>query len=147
MLATPTKSTGFTPAYDGTGPNVLSSTLAANEPNKTRGFEQPQYSYAGTADFTLTNSSLLSVRGGFFDDNYMDTGIPLTNPVEYGTSNIGLPYPIPDELRGGVEHRGRQSGRAVLPLGRGDREPVASRLPDQFPQECRARAGRGSGFS
>ena len=105
VLATPTKSTGFTPAYDGTGPNVLSSTLQANEPNKTRGFEQPQYSYAGTADITLTGSSLLSVRGGFFDDNYMDTGIPLTNPVEYGTSNTGLPYPIPENLQGGVGFR------------------------------------------
>ena len=104
-LATPTYSTGFLPAYDGFGPNVISSSLSANEVNKTRGYDQPQYSYAGTADITLTTNSLVSIRGGFFDDNYMDTGVPLTNPVEYGTSNIGLPYPIPDELRGGVNFR------------------------------------------
>jgi hypothetical protein len=105
VLATPTKSTGFLPAYDGFGPNVIASTADANEVNKTRGYEQPQYSYAGTADITLTSTSLLSVRGGFFDDNYKDTGVPLTNAVEYGTSNIGLDYPISDDLRGGVGFR------------------------------------------
>jgi hypothetical protein len=103
VLATPAKSTGFLPAYDGAGPNILTASKASNEPNITRGFEQPQYSYSGTADFTLTNSALLSVRGGFFDDNYKDTGVPLISSVVYQTSNIGLDYPIPDNLRGGID--------------------------------------------
>ena len=110
MLATPTTSTGSLPAYDGTGPNVLSSTLAANEPNKTRGFEQPQNSYAGTADFTLTNSSLLSVRGGFFDDNYKDTGIPtdqLRGVPARRTSASPIRSPRAPRRRGVPEHAAR----------------------------------------
>jgi hypothetical protein len=102
VLATPTKSTGFLPAYDASGETWLTATQASNEVNKTRGYEQPQTSYAGTLDFTLTNSSLVSVRGGYFDDNYEDTGVPLVSSVVYQTSNLGLDYPIPDNLRGGV---------------------------------------------
>jgi hypothetical protein len=103
MLATPTKSTGFLPAYDGAGETWLTASKASNEVNRTRGYEQPQYSYSGTADITLTNASVVSIRGGYFDDNYKDTGVPLVSSVVYQTSNLGLPYPIDDDLRGGID--------------------------------------------
>ncbi len=102
VLLTPTTSKGFLPAYDSAGETWLSSSQESNVVNRARGFEQPQRSYAGTADFTLTNSSVMSVRAGLFDDNYKDTGVPAISSVVYQTTNIGLPYPIPDNLRGGV---------------------------------------------
>ena len=105
VLWTPTTSEGTLPAYNGAAPNTISSSKASNENQKTRGFEIPQISYTGTLDFTLSNSSLLSVRGGMFDDNYRDTGVPLISSVSYQTSNISgapLAYPIPADLRGGI---------------------------------------------
>jgi hypothetical protein len=102
VLRTPTTSTGFLPAYDGAGPAVLSASQASNVSSLTRGFDQPQTSYAATVDYTLTSSSLISVRSGFFDDNYMDTGIPEVTSVSYQTSNLDLPFPIPASQRGGV---------------------------------------------
>jgi Carboxypeptidase regulatory-like domain/TonB-dependent Receptor Plug Domain len=105
VLWTPTTSEGTLPAYNDFAPNTISSSKASNENQKTRGFEIPQVSYTGTLDFTLSNSSLLSVRGGMFDDNYRDTGVPLISSVSYQTSNItgaALSYPVPADLRGGV---------------------------------------------
>jgi hypothetical protein len=105
VLWTPTTSEGTFTAYDAFAPNTVSSSSASNQPQKTRGFESPQKSYSGTLDFTLDNTSLLSVRGVFFDDNYNDTGIPTISSVSYQSSNLtgnALGYPIPANLRGGV---------------------------------------------
>ncbi len=95
VLWTPTTSKGTLPAYNDSIANSISSSRASNQIQKTRGFEIPQTSYAGTLDFTLTSSSLVSVRGGYFDDNYRDTGVPTFSSVSYQTSAIGLGYPIP----------------------------------------------------
>jgi hypothetical protein len=102
VLRTPTSSKGFLPAYDSAGPQLISSSLASNASSITRGFDQPQTSYSGTVDLTLTPTSLFSVRAGYFDDDYKDTGIPEVTSVVYQTSNLGLNFPIPDNLRGGV---------------------------------------------
>ena len=102
VLWTPTTSSGTLPAYNGFAPNTISSTLASNEPQKTRGYKSPQTSYSGTVDYTLTDTSLLSFRGGYFDDNYMDTGIPQVSSVTYQAPNIGLPYGTPADLVGGI---------------------------------------------
>jgi hypothetical protein len=102
VLWTPTTSKGTLPAYDDFAPNQISSTLDSNRPQMTRGFESPQKSFSGTVDYTLSRSSLLSVRAGLFDDNYRDTGIPPVSSVSYSSSAIGLPFPIPPDLVGGV---------------------------------------------
>jgi hypothetical protein len=105
VLWTPTTSEGTFTAYDAFAPNTVSSSSASNQPQKQRGFESPQKSYSGTLDFTLDNTSLLSVRGGYFDDNYYDTGIPTISSVVYQSSTLTGPpldYPIPANLRGGV---------------------------------------------
>ncbi len=104
-LWTPISSTGTLPAYNGMLPNQISSSKASNQIQKTRGFDQPQTSYAGTLDYTLTSSSLISVRTGLFDDNYKDTGVPTFSSVTYQSSNLtgtAADYPIPADLRGGV---------------------------------------------
>ena len=102
VLWTPTTSTGTLPAYNDSIANSISSSKASNQIQKTRGFESPQRSYAGTIDYTLTNTSLISVRAGLFDDNYKDTGVPTISSVTYQSSPIGLGYPISADQIGGV---------------------------------------------
>ena len=93
-LWTPTRSTGNIPSYQGSGPSFISSSLESNESNRTRGFEQDQVNTSGTVDLTLGNSSLLQLRGGYFYDNYKDTGIPDIVSYTYqspATAALGIP--------------------------------------------------------
>ncbi len=89
-LFTPTTSEGTLPAYNGAGTNVLTSSAAANAVNLQRGFEQTQTNASGNVDIVLSNSSFLTVRGGYFHDNYNDTGIPNITNYTYQTSSVGL---------------------------------------------------------
>jgi len=50
-------------------------------------------------DFTLTPTSLLSVRGGYFYDSYKDTGVPNTTSYTYQFPTTGVPG-IPANLQG-----------------------------------------------
>jgi hypothetical protein len=50
-------------------------------------------------DITLTNTSLLSFRGGYFWDNYIDRNTPTTHQTRYNVSGQGLSIPIPAELQ------------------------------------------------
>ncbi len=98
-LWTPTKSEGTLPAYNGFGANQISSTLASNAVNLDRGWETEQRNFTGNVDINLTNSTFLSVKGGYFYDNYKDTGVPLTTPVQYQVSSIGLAG-VPPQFQG-----------------------------------------------
>ena len=97
-LFTPTKSEGSLYAYNGSLANYHVTSLASAQPNKIRGFFQPEQSYTGNVDFTLTDTSLLSVKGGRYYLNYKDTGIPATVPVEWYASSVGVPG-VPPELQ------------------------------------------------
>src|SRR5262245_24486171 len=61
-LMTPTRSTGRLPAYDGTGTNFIVTTSAANDANRTRGFDADQNNIGGNVDMTVRQNGLLSVR-------------------------------------------------------------------------------------
>ena len=100
-LYTPTTSTGTLPAFNGAGENIITSSRAANAPNIDRGFEQRQVNTSGNVDFVLTNSSFLSARGGYFHDNYNDTGIPNTTNYIYQTSSVGLAG-VPASVQGPI---------------------------------------------
>ena len=39
------------------------------------GYEIPQWNMAYTGDYTATDRTLVSVRGGYMNDNYFDTGV------------------------------------------------------------------------
>jgi hypothetical protein len=82
-LLTPTTSEGTLPAYNGIGPQILSSTKASNNVNLTRGYETDQRSLTGNVDITVSNTTFVSVKVGHFYDNYNDTGVPLTTPWRY----------------------------------------------------------------
>lgn len=97
-LWTPVKSVGRLPAFNYEG-NSLTSSAQANSVYGRVGYFNPQTSYTGTIDLTLTNTSVLSIRGGRYWDNYKDTGIPSISSVTYQTSAIGLPFSILAELQ------------------------------------------------
>jgi hypothetical protein len=100
-LFTPLSSEGTLPAYNGAGQNIITSSLAANEVNFQRGFDQTQTNTSGNVDIVLSNSSFLSARGGYFYDNYADTGIPNTTNYTYQTSSVGLSF-VPANLQGPI---------------------------------------------
>ncbi len=56
---------------------------------------------AATSTSCLSNSSFLSVRGGYFLDNYNDTGIPNTTNYIYQTSSVGMAG-VPASCRGPI---------------------------------------------
>ncbi|MEN3339245.1 MAG: hypothetical protein V7647_2921 [Acidobacteriota bacterium] len=90
VLSTPLRSTGTLSAYDGTGPNFISSSLAGNAAQIPRGFKQDQTNVSGNVNLTLSGNSSLSVRGGVFSDKYADTGVSTTTAVIWNTPSIGL---------------------------------------------------------
>lgn len=101
LLMTPTRSTGRLPAYDSTGTNFLTTSSAANDANRTRGFNLDQNNVSGNVDVTVGNTGYLSTRGGYFYDSYKDTGVPLTTSYTYQVSTAGVPG-IPANLQGPV---------------------------------------------
>ena len=98
-LWTPTKQEGTLPGYNGECPNCLTSSLAANNIRTTQGFFAPQSNYGAQLDWAASATTLLSVRGGRFWDNYKDTGLPDITPVQYSTPSIGLAG-VPPALQG-----------------------------------------------
>jgi hypothetical protein len=100
-LWTPTNSDGTLPAFTGLGANIISSSLAANQPNLTRGFEIEQRNFTGNVDINVSNSSFLTVQAGLFHDNYEDTGVPSTTPFLYNNPSFGIPG-VPASLQGGT---------------------------------------------
>jgi hypothetical protein len=90
VLSTPTRSTGTLTAYDGTGSQFVSSSLAGNASRIDQGFEQDQTNVSGNVDVYLSGTSSISMRGGLFRDNYADTGVPTTTAVIWNTPSIGL---------------------------------------------------------
>jgi hypothetical protein len=93
-LYTPQYLTGSLFAYDGFAPNVSTRDLATAQGSATRGYNQPEQSYTANADITLTNTSLVSVKGGRYYLNYKEVGIPYQYYTWWrasSTSISGLP--------------------------------------------------------
>lgn len=100
MLWTPTKADGTLTAYDGATPNSINRAASGLAANLTRGYEANQLNGTGSLDISLTGSSFMSVRGGYFRDSYTDTGIPLVTPYTYGNSTATVNDRIPVGLQG-----------------------------------------------
>lgn len=98
-LWTPTKSTGALPGYNGECANCLTSTAKANSIRASQGFFAPQSNYGAQLDWVISPTTLLSVRGGRFWDNYKDVGLPDITAVTYQTPSIGLAG-VPAALQG-----------------------------------------------
>ncbi len=90
VLYTPTRTTGTLPSYNGLTGNSISSSQAGNAVNLNRGFKTDQTNVSGNVDLWLTGAAYLSLRGGYFYDNYADTGIPDTTSVIWNASSVGV---------------------------------------------------------
>src|SRR5262249_11017665 len=90
VLATPTRSTGTLTAYDGTGDTFVTSSLEGNKIQPDRGFKTDQNTFSGDLDVWLGTTNYVTFRGGYFHDNYADTGIPSTTSVLWNTPSIGV---------------------------------------------------------
>jgi len=83
ILATPTRSTGYLPLYSGNAAQFITTSRAANAVNIDRGFSQDQYNASGDLNIWLGKTNYITMRGGFFYDNYGDTGIPRITSVTW----------------------------------------------------------------
>lgn len=101
VLATPVRSEGTLPTYQGSCNNCITSNLASNEINRGRGFETDQINTSGSVDFVLPNTSVLQIRGGYFSDNYKDTGVPNTISHTYQATTAGVAG-VPANLQGPI---------------------------------------------
>jgi len=90
-LWTPDKATGSAVAYDGTLANQSTSDKAGLAARNDLGYEVPQWNMSYTGDYTATDKTLISVRGGYMKDNYFDTGVNTSQTFEYPTSAFSLP--------------------------------------------------------
>lgn len=90
--------TGSAPFYDSFA-NELANSVSAFQIYKQRGVSNPQNNYSAQVDFTVSSTSMLTIRGGRFWDNYKTTGIPNQTMVEFFVSSANLPFEIPQNLR------------------------------------------------
>jgi len=101
-LWTPTTAKGTLTAYDGAAPNAIVRAQSGLAANIDRGYEINQVNVSGNTDINLTNGSFISARGGYFNDRYTDTGIPLITPWSYGSPSTPLNAVLPPSLQGGT---------------------------------------------
>lgn len=100
-LYTPTMVSGRLPRFN-FGKDASTSDLASGLANNGLGYFQAQTSYTGSADITLTNRSILTVRGGRFWDDYQDNGISALSAVQYNTSAFDLPAALLADVPAGL---------------------------------------------
>ena len=98
-LYTTNKRTGLLPSFTGycASCNAISADNYTN--HHVQGWYLPQNSYSGSVDITLTSTSLLSLRGGYFWDNYKDRNPPSQHQTRYNVSGQGLAIDIPVALQ------------------------------------------------
>jgi hypothetical protein len=89
-LHTPTTSEGTLAAFDGAAADGSTQTVEGVAANNARGFKVPQWQAAGTMDYFLSNSTLFSLRAGYFHDSFEDTGVDTNQTYEYAASSVGL---------------------------------------------------------
>ena len=90
---------GRIPAYGVYG-NQTTSTAAGLRPNQDQGFFNPQSNYGADVNYTISPTTLLSVRFGRNWDNYKALGVPDKSAVEWGNSSVGITsFAVPGNLQ------------------------------------------------
>jgi len=88
QLYTPNRSTGFTPGYNGFGPEWISTSREANQVNIDRGFKTDQSTTSANVDYWLSSQAFVTVKGGYFYDKYQDTGVPTITSVNWNNPSL-----------------------------------------------------------
>ncbi|HWR13296.1 MAG TPA: TonB-dependent receptor [Terriglobales bacterium] len=99
FLYTPEYLRGALPAFLGFGVLRTNQSKEASVQNNRLGYSQAENNVTGQLDFTLTNSTLLSVKGGRYFLNYKDTGVDALWQTRVGNQASGIPN-FPSELAG-----------------------------------------------
>jgi hypothetical protein len=89
-IYTPSHMRGSWLAYNGMDSNWHTTSLATAQSWKQLGYFQPEQSYSGEINLTLTPTSLLNIRGGRYYLNYKDTGVPGGNYVRWAASSTNM---------------------------------------------------------
>ena len=89
-LYTPSTLTGSLPGYGTLTPNASTAPLATAKTYSSLGMFQPEQSYTGNVDFTLTNTSLLSIKGGRYYLNFKDLGVPDNTYIRWMAPSVGM---------------------------------------------------------
>lgn len=90
FLWSPSNSMGVLNAFSST-PNKSTSGVASLEANKIRGYFNPQSNYNATLDWTVSPTSLLSIKAARFWDNYKALGVSPKSAIEWGQPSVGIP--------------------------------------------------------
>jgi hypothetical protein len=92
-LWTPTTQTGVTTLHTPRRRQANQTTASKGnlESRRDPRLGNPQWNMAYTGDYIATTTTLVSVRGGYFKDNYFDTGVNKSQTFEYATSAVGVP--------------------------------------------------------
>ncbi len=90
-LYTPQTMTGGMYAYNGYAPNTSTNTLTNAQDSSRLGYFQPETSYTGQIDYTPTNSSVLSFKGGRYWLDYKSTGVDANEQWWWRSSSVGIP--------------------------------------------------------
>ena len=114
-LYTPQSMTGTIYALDGYAPNSSTSSLVDARTSATLGYFQPEQSYTGQVDYLPSVNTVLSVRGGRYYLNYMDTGVQANGEYWYNTSPAGLPG-VPDSVQRLAGYTSPSAGQVVHDL-------------------------------
>jgi len=99
-LWTPYREAGGLLAYNGEG-NYLLTSRQSIQVQKGMGWTQPQNNYSGQVDWTLTPTSILSVKGGRYWDNFRTWGIPAESPIQFQTDPVAAGYVLSGSLASG----------------------------------------------
>jgi len=97
-LHTTENTKGLLPSIQGYCSDCNSNPSTNYETSRVQGWYLPKNSYKANVDIALSNSSILSLRGGYFWDNYKDTNPPAIHQTRYNVSAVGLPFAIPANL-------------------------------------------------
>jgi hypothetical protein len=114
-LYTPQTLTGAIYALDGYAPNTSTNYIADARRSATLGYFQPEQSYTGEVDYTPTNTSVISAKGGRYYLNYKDTGVQENSEYWWQTSPKGVPG-IPADLQLDSGYTTPASGRVFHDL-------------------------------
>ncbi|HSS95476.1 MAG TPA: hypothetical protein VLK33_00520, partial [Terriglobales bacterium] len=89
FLYTPEYQRGALYAYDDFKPNGSLRDRATALSESNRGYNQAENSVTGDVDFTLSNKSVLSIKGGRYFLNYKDVGVAANKQYNYITGSSG----------------------------------------------------------
>ncbi len=95
----PNHQEGAIPSYTGTG-NRSTSSASSLLANQIRGTFSPQSNYNADINYTVTPTSLFTIRFARFWDDYKALGVPDISPIVWGTPSTGITaFQVPADLQ------------------------------------------------